>query len=227
MNLHQTKKILPGLGLHFAVAATGALFLCPIAPANAANHAKEIIRNVQKKYDELKSLKVDFRQDIKWELTGETQTVQGTFYLQRGNKYRMETETQEIVTDGETMWTLYKKSGQIVINNMLGDFAENPFPWNMLLKNFEEYEPVFVREENMDGRKTYLLNLVLKDEDTGFKSMKIWVDASDWFARKFERVDINDNVDTYLMQNLVGDVELDPSFFKFAIPGGSEVLDMR
>ena len=124
MNLHQTKKILPGLGLHFAVAATGALFLCPIAPANAANHAKEIIRNVQKKYDELKSLKVDFRQDIKWELTGETQTVQGTFYLQRGNKYRMETETQEIVTDGETMWTLYKKSGRIVINNMLGDFAE-------------------------------------------------------------------------------------------------------
>ncbi len=196
-----------------------------VATAGTKN-PKEIVKKVEKTYKQLKSLQADFTQEFKWELAGETQTVQGTLYLQDGNKYRIETDSQEIVTDGTTVWTFSKKSEQVIID-VLETSDENPMPKNLLFKYSEEYKPIFVAEEEIDGHKTYLLNLVPKDEEPFIKSMRIWVDTDDWFTRKIEQVDINDNVNTYMVANIQKNVKLDASIFSFEVLPGYEVVDMR
>ncbi|MFQ5824634.1 MAG: outer membrane lipoprotein chaperone LolA [bacterium] len=188
--------------------------------------AKDIIKKVKQKYESLESLKADFEQVYSWELAGETQTLKGTIFLKSGNNYRIETESQIIVTDGKTVWT-YSESNQQVIIDLLTKSEENPLPKDLLFKYSEDFTPHLVGEEKIEGKKTYLLNLVPKDEEAFIKSMKIWVEASSWLTIKIEQIDINDNVNTYYVRNVKQNIQLDDSLFTFEIPPDTEVVDLR
>ncbi|MCH9006753.1 outer membrane lipoprotein carrier protein LolA [candidate division KSB1 bacterium] len=201
------------------------LFL-PINSPAFTKKGKDIIKEVKKKYDGLTSLQADFVQTFKWELVGEMQSVKGTIYLMAGNHYRIETEDQVVVTDGATVWT-YSKRNQQVIVDLLDKSEESSLPKDLLFKYSEDYTPILLGEVMFDDRKTYQLNLIPKDEDAFIKSMKIWVDASNWFTTKIEQVDINDNVNTYILRNIRENIELDPTIFKFEIPEDAEVVDLR
>lgn len=195
-------------------------------PIWAAVNAKEIIKKVKKSYQELHSLKADFEQVYVWELAGETQKLVGTLYLKSGNQYRIETDNQIIVTDGKTVWTYSKENDQVIID-LLSNSEENPLPKDLLFRYSEEYSPHLIGEEKIDGKRTYALNLIPKDEDAFVKSMKIWVDASNWLTVKIQQIDINDNVNTYLVKNVKRNIELDASLFNLEIPEGAEVVDLR
>jgi len=208
---------------------TGAVFslICSVGAAvTDGKDAKEIIKNVKEKYNKVESLQADFEQIFSWELAGETQKVDGTLYLNANNHYRIETETQVIVTDGTNVWTYSKGDNQVIID-LLRQSEENPLPKDLLFKYSEEYKPHYVGEETVGGKKTYLLNLIPKEEDALITSMKIWVDASDWYTIKIEQTDINENVNTYQISNIRENISLEPSLFKFQIPEEAEVVDLR
>lgn len=206
---------------------TSVLLLHPTgSPAAGKGNAKEIIKKVQKKYRELRSLKADFEQEYVWELAGETRTVHGTLYLKSGDKYRIETENDVVVTDGKTVWT-YSKANEQVIIDRLQSSDENPLPADLLFKYSEEYNPHFVAEEKLDGKKAFKLNLVPKDEEAFITSVQIWVDAKSWLTVKVRQVDINENVNTYFLRNAQQNIELEESLFNFQIPPETEVVDLR
>jgi len=204
------------------------LSLCFTPPAANANskHAKEIIKKVQKKYKELQSLKADFEQEFIWQLAGETQTVKGLLYLSTGNHYRIETDAQTIVTNGTTVWIYSEPDNQVIIDSM-DKSEENSLPKDLLFQYSEEYNPELVGEEKLNGDKIYVLHLLPKDEDAFIRSMKIWVDASSWLTVKVEQVDINDNINTYIIGNIKENLQLEDSLFNFEIPEDCEVVDLR
>ena len=200
-------------------------FTPPVVNANSKS-AKEIVKRVQKKYKELRSLKADFEQEFIWQLAGETQTVKGLLYLSAGNHYRIETDTQTIVTNGTTVWIYSEPDNQVIIDSM-DESGENPLPKDLLFQYSEEYKPELAGEEKFNGEKTYVLNLLPKDEDAFITSMKIWVDASSWLTIKVEQVDINENVNTYIIGNIKENLQLEDSLFNFEIPEDCEVVDLR
>lgn len=204
------------------------LFISTSLPDANANskRAKEIIKKVQKKYKELKSLTADFEQEFVWELAGETQTIKGVLFLSAGNNYRIKTDTQTIVTDGTTVWTYSEPDNQVIID-LMDKSEENSLPKDLLFQYSEEYRPQFIGEEKLDGRKVYVLSLLPKDEEAFIKTMKIWVDASSWLTVKIEQIDINDNINTYTVTNIKENIDLDSSLFSFKIPKDSEVVDLR
>jgi chaperone LolA len=191
-----------------------------------AQNAKEIIKNVKKKYDQLQSLKADFEQEYVWELAGETQKLKGALYLKTGNLYRIETDNQIIVTNGQTVWTFSKDHQQVIIDHLRAT-EENPLPKDLLFKYSEEYTPHLVGEEMVEGKRAFVLNLVPKDKEAFVKSMKIWVDAASWLTIKIEQKDINDNLNKYWVRNVEENIKLAADFFNFQIPGGVEVVDLR
>ncbi len=205
-----------------AILLTGVL----TASLPADENPKAIIKNVKKQYEQLQSLQADFQQTYVWELAEETQTLHGTLQLMTGNRYRIETETQIVVTDGEVVWTYSKERNQVIID-WLKTSEENPLPKDLLFKYSEEYEPHLVGEQTLNGRKTYVLNLVPKEEEPFIKSMKIWVDAASWLTVKIQQTDLNDNVNTYVVKNIKQNVKLDPTLFTFTIPPDAEVVDLR
>ncbi|NIR48658.1 outer membrane lipoprotein chaperone LolA [candidate division KSB1 bacterium] len=195
-------------------------------PPMMSLNGKDVVKKVKERYEKLESLKANFEQEYVWELAGETQTLTGTLYLRSGDNYRIETDTQVIVTDGKTVWTYSKENDQVIID-WLRSSEENPLPKDLLFKYSEEYQPHFVGEEKIYGRKAYVLNLVPKEEEAFIKSMKIWVDASLWLTVKIQQVDINDNINTYRVKNIQQNIELDPSLFTFKISPETEVVDLR
>jgi len=188
--------------------------------------AKDIIKKVNEKYKKLKSLQAEFEQTYTWELAGETQTVTGTIYLTESNKYRIETDEQLVITDGKTVWS-YTDIDNHVIIDMLKNSQANQLPKEILLQYSKEFEPDFLKEELVEGDKTFLLDLKPKDEEGLIISMKVWIDAKTWFTRKIEQIDLNDNKNTYLVRNIQEDPELDPKLFQFEMPEDAEIVDLR
>lgn len=191
-----------------------------------AKKAKEIIQRVQKKYDALTSLKADFEQVYHWDLANETQKVRGKIYLQTGNKYRIETETQLIVTDGETVWT-YSEPDQQVIVDLMSHSQENPLPRDLLFQYSEEYNPVEMQDEKLNGKAVYMIRLAPKDEEAFIRSMRVWIQKDNLFAVKIEQVDINDNINTYFIDHIEENMPLEAGLFQFQVPEGAEVIDLR
>lgn len=200
-------------------------YVCGTEPT-LAQSAKEIIKNVKKKYDGLQALKADFEQVYVWELAGETQKLKGTLYLKAGNNYRIETDDQIVVTNGQTVWTYSKEQKQVIIDH-LKVTEENPLPKDLLFKYSEEYTPHLAGEEKIDDKKMLVLNLIPKDKDAFVKSMRIWVDPTLWLTVKIEQRDINDNMNTYWVRNIQENIKLEADFFHFKIPEGAEVVDLR
>jgi chaperone LolA len=188
--------------------------------------ARDIIKKVNERYKKLKSLQADFEQTYTWDLAGETQTVSGTIYLNNANKYRIETDEQLVITDGKTVWSYTESDGHVIIDR-LNNTQGNQLPKEILLQYSKEFEPDFVKEELIEGQKTYLLNLKPKEDEGLIISMKVWVDAKTWVTRKIEQIDLNDNTNTYIVRNIVEDPKLDPKLFEFEMPGDAEIVDLR
>lgn len=83
--------------------------------------ASEIIKNLQRNYDETNDAVVHFTQTVVLPFSKLSKTIKGTLYLKKGNKYKIETDDNIIVTDGKTTWTYMPASKQVVIDNYRDD----------------------------------------------------------------------------------------------------------
>lgn len=78
--------------------------------------AQDIIQNVQNTYKDIDDAKASFTQTIKYR-SAKAQTTSGTLYIKKDNKYRIETGSQILVTDGTTSWSYNPDKKQVVIDN--------------------------------------------------------------------------------------------------------------
>lgn len=190
-------------------------------------NAEKIIARVRNTYEKLEALSADFQKEYTWALAGETQTLSGKLFLKKGDRYRVETEAQTIVTDGKTVWTYSADKQQVFIDNMTKS-QENPLPRDLLIKYTDEFKADFVRNEKIDGRDCHVVRLRPRQEDDSFaKSVTVWVDKKNWIAVKIEQVDLNENMTVYKLQNFAINPALEDQLFAFKIPDNVEVVDWR
>lgn len=190
-------------------------------------NADKIIARVRTTYEKLEALSADFQKDYTWALAGETQTMTGKLYLKKGDRYRIETEAQTIVTDGKTVWTYSADKQQVFIDNMTKS-QENPLPRDLLIKYTNDFKAEYVRSEKFDQSDCHVVRLRPRQEDDSFaKSVTVWVDKKNWIAVKIEQVDLNENMTVYKLQNFAINPALADQLFAFKIPDNVEVVDWR
>jgi chaperone LolA len=185
--------------------------------------AQEIIQNVQNVYKDITDAKASFSQTVKYSKS-KAQTSSGTLYIKKENKYRIETGTQTIVTDGTTSWSYSPKKKQVIIDNYKE--TGNTFSPNKYLFQYpENFYSDLEGSENMGGKEVYVLKL--RPRESGYvKSAKLWVDKSDWIIKKIYIV-TDESTTTYILKNVQLNVGLSNSKFTFTPPEGVEVIDMR
>lgn len=188
--------------------------------------AEDIVRKVRETYEKLESLKGDFEQQYTWSLAGETQVLHGTLYLKKGDRYRIETPNQVIVTDGKTVWTYSSDKMQVYIDH-LEKSRENPLPRDLLIKYTRDFRPRLLRSEKIGTADCYVILLTPADENSFFRSITAWIDKSTWLAIRIEQLDINDNKTAYVLKNALRNTPLADALFTFNIPADTEVIDMR
>jgi outer membrane lipoprotein carrier protein len=185
--------------------------------------AQEIIQNVQNTYKDIADAKASFTQSIKYS-SGKSQSSTGTLYIKKENKYRIETGSQIIITDGSTSWSYSPKKKQVVIDNYKE--TGNTFSPNKYLFQYpENFYSDLDGTENLSGKDVYVLKL--RPRENGYvKSAKLWVDKDDWLIKKISIV-TDESTTTYTVKNIQVNIGVSDSKFTFTPPEGVEVIDMR
>lgn len=188
--------------------------------------AGEVLKKLQKRYDGIVDARVEFFQSTKFSLSRAQQTSRGTVYMKKGPKYRVETEQQTFVTDGKTVWSYSPVTNQVLIDH----YTETPrsfSPEKLLLRAPADYSATLLRKERVNDGMSYVLKLVPKSDDSFIQSLKLWVDEKSWLIRKVELVDQNEAETTYEVRDIVINSGIDDGKFRFEIPAGVEIVDMR
>ncbi len=192
----------------------------------AQEKAEDIVAKIRQTYEKLESLKGEFEQQYTWSLAGETQTLNGTLYLKKGDRYRVETPNQMIITDGKIVWTYSLDKKQVLIDR-LEKSKENPLPRDLILKYTRDFKAKLLRSEKIGAVDCYVLALTPRDEDAYVQSVTAWIDKTSYLAPRIEQIDINENKTVYLLKNTQRNAPLADALFSFKIPDDAEVVDMR
>jgi chaperone LolA len=191
-----------------------------------AQSGKEIIESLRKKYASIDDAVVKFEQTVKYGVSKFEQSFSGTFYFKKKNKYRIETDQQIVVTDGVTSWLYSKVNNQVIIDKYRED-KDISSPEKFLLSISDEYIPVILRTERNEGKRIYILKLTPRDENSSIESAKIWIIEGDLQITRVEITDISGTVTTYSVKSIKINSGVEDSIFKFSIPSGVKVVDLR
>ena len=187
--------------------------------------ASEIVKNLQRNYDETNDAVVHFTQTVLLPFSKLSKTTKGTLYLKKGNKYRIETGDNLLVTDGKTTWTYMLASKQVVIDSYRDD-KNTINPDKFLLNVPSDYYAVMLTAKQTDEDTAYTLRLTPKSDNSFIRSIKIVVTGS-WTVSSAEVSDMNDNQYTYTVNDLKVNPGLPDSEFKFSPPKDAQVVDLR
>lgn len=188
-----------------------------------AQDADQLVRRLEEKYNSDQALKAQFTQTVSQ--GGQTNTLSGTLTLQ-GDRYRVTTDQQTLVTNGETTWIYTPARGQVLVNDYVED--ETAFSPSRFFDGYRErYRVSDVRTTQREGEKHYVLTLKPKQEGAFFREVTLWMRASDAVVTRLAVRDANQSKMTFALRDVSFGVETDASTFRFDAPQDAEVVDLR
>lgn len=190
-----------------------------------AQDEAELIGRLRAKYDQVALLKADFTQTITSPFGDVLPENSGSLILE-GNRYRVETDIQTFVTDGETTWIYDESERQVLINDFVDD--ETTFSISSFLDNFhDEYEVLGTSLNYLNGTRHHELQLRANADDTFFKEVTLWMRDRDHVITRLRVLDVNDAI----LEFNLNEIELNPAIegnpFNFVPPADAEVIDLR
>jgi len=188
--------------------------------------ARQILENVHQKVESIRTLVADFEETFHWVMIDEKQTFSGKLFIGEGDKFRLQTAEQVIVSDGKTLWTYDAGKKQVLIDNV-NQSGDDLLPRRLLLKFQKNYQASLLNEETIDGRPCYVLELVSKSEDVFIPKMTVWIDTQTWLTKKLRYEDVNQNVTTYRLRKIKINQKIPEEIFHYKIPLNVQVIDMR
>ena len=189
---------------------------------------EEVIEKVRKRYDKLKRFSADFEQTFEWKLAEETHTFRGKLYLKKSNRFRLETETQTVVSDAKQVWTHIYANKQVILTSY-SELRGMPKWEDLFFEYGEGYRAQYVALENVGEKKCHIVCLIPKEKkkDADVVEMRVWVDPKEWVVLKVAYVDSNGDGTTYRLSNVAINPKMDDALFSFQVPEGVDVVDMR
>ena len=190
-----------------------------------AQSGQDIIERLQNKYASFDVLKADFRQTTSSDYLDSEQQFSGTLFF-KGTQYRVETESQTIVTDGTVTWIHNMTENQVLINDFVED--ETTFMLNDFLFNFEDnYEIVSTGRALLGGKDHHMLRLRTKDPHAFFREVTLLMRDADDLVTRLEVVDMEETKLLFELREIVIDPPVNENTFYFVPPNGTEIIDLR
>ncbi len=202
------------------------IFFCFISSHVFAQDAGDVIKQVQKKYESLQSLCAEFTQTFSWKLTDEVQVVKGRICVKDGVKFDIDTKDQRIISDGKTIWTINKVNKQVIVDHASNKTEDNPFLKDFLNKFVKNYSSRIIQND-MDKSGQIHLSLTSKSENEFIRGVELWINQETDLISKIKQIDINGNSTIYQVNNIDTKVKLSSNNFKFSLPQGYELIDLR
>lgn len=214
-NLHRARTVSLWLVIFWAagsITATG-------------QSASALLDRLEKKYDTIQALRASFSQTLKSSFSSETATMDGRLVL-AGDKYRVETSNQTMVTDGRTTWIYLADENQVLINS--ADAEEGGFSPSEFFSDFDvNYKVMSTSTQTVDGARHFVLKLEPRKSDSFFVTATVWMRDRDDMITQMEVVDVNETTMFFKMKNIEENPTIPAGTFSFKAPAGAEVIDLR
>lgn len=192
-----------------------------------AAKVEKIIQNVQKKFKSSQTLRIQFVETARFSLTGTQSQVSGILQMEGNDRFRLESEDQVVVNDGETLWRYDKLENQVLV-----DYAKKG-DQEVMISDFldgleDHYLAQMIDEVKDDNLTKYVIKLTPKpSQQSYFSSIKIWVRDKSWTVDRVIYMDYNDNETEYTIENMEFNPLLTQAVFTFTPPEGIQVIDLR
>jgi outer membrane lipoprotein carrier protein len=209
--------------MRLRVALAALVLICPGWSLEAQeSDATKVMTRLRAKFEEVGAFSARFRQTLDADYTNSSSTIEGTIILS-GDKYRIETSGQTIVTDGETTWVYIVEDQQVIINDFVED--EGSFsPGHFLNDQTERYDVSFAEVQSPE---TYVVLLEATSPDTYLESATLWIDQSAYTVSRIDVVDVNGASIRFEMSEIDLSVDPDDSTFTYEPTNEVEVVDLR
>ena len=195
-----------------------------LSTALYAQSASDILAKVQNKFHTITNFSASFNQTF-YKTQGKTGIhAYGKFFYKKKNKFNVELNAINIISDGETIWNYNKNSNRVVISHLEKD------PTSFSLERFVfDYPPqcvvkLIVDENVKNGEQ--LLELIPKNQKLQFKKVRILV-SPDGMISKLEVTDYIDGRYVFQFSDIKYNQDLPDTKFTYSLPKGIQIIDLR
>jgi len=189
--------------------------------AQTANDVLDKMKNALKKE---KRISIAYEQSYQWKSSDRGSKLAGKLDMQNLTKFRLYTDEQTIVSDGESIWSYTPFTKQVIINK-IDKSGGTILPGDFLSDYPKDYKTKLLDEDRFEGE--FLLELKPKDNGSFVTAIRIWLDDQDYLIRSIEYIDINQNVTLWEITEINLNPDFDDSHFRFKSPSGVETVDLR
>lgn len=189
--------------------------------------AKEILDAMSERYQKIGS----FESDFSYSMENTTQSISEDFEGEitvNGDKYRLKMGGQEIINDGETVWTYLEEVNEVNIDNY--DPSEGDISPTQIYNAYKRgFKYVFVEEESLEGQTYDVIDLLPENTNNQFFKIRLHISQSDKTLKQWKIFDKNGTIYTYEISNFNPDAEISDAVFSFDTSKyqGVEVVDLR
>ena len=191
--------------------------------------AQKLLNAVSKQYLSYQHVKINFA--IKGHNAEQQNVVNesGELYLQpKSDKFRLSTKEQEIISDGNTQWTVLKEEGEVQVTN-LDKNATSLTPANLFTFYERGFKYVSGKDEQLKGKTYKVVDLTPIDNTKSFFKVRLRIDQTKRQIYDATVFDKGGSRFTYTILKLVPNPQVNAKIFTFdksAYPG-MEVVDLR
>jgi len=201
------------------------LLVLAAPPPSVAQSDTPSLADVEAAYDALDALRASFTQVITSDFAGDSTRIDGTVLLS-GNRYRVQTPGQTVVTNGETTWIYTPADSQVVVNDA-DTAASTVTPETFLRAADEQYTVMASTPTRRGGSDHVKLEVSATDSSSQFQRATLWVRQADRLVTRMQATDRNGSVLDLRLRNLTVNPALEADPFRFTPPEGIEVIDLR
>lgn len=206
------------------VACLVSLGLLSAIPTQAQD-AEEVFERLKEKYESIDALRAEFSQTMSSSYMDEEATSRGIL-IASGDRYRVETEGQTLVSDGEVTWVYMASQNQLLINDNSED--EQSFSVSDFLFDYDDrFDVSEVKTSSIGGERHFVLSLEPKSAEAFFTEATLSMRVRDNVITRLQVVDVNGTTMLFNLTNIELNPELGSEVFSFIAPQGTEIIDLR
>jgi len=191
--------------------------------------AKSILQQLTQTYEGYKAIRADFTLTIQQPQQTGNYVESGTLSMETTTgKYRITTDNQDIISDGETQWLILKEEGEVQVTEV-DDSPEAISPANIFSFYNHGYKYVSAPNETANGQPLLVVELSPEDAQNPYFKIKLRIlKSKNWIydATIFDKSGVRY---TYLLKNTTSHPSMaaDTFVFKQTNYPGIEIVDLR
>lgn len=189
--------------------------------------ASKLLEKVSSNYNSFQSISAEFTIKIENKVDETTSSQMGNILIKK-NKYVLKMDGQEIVSNGNDVWTYLKDVNEVQIDINSND-ESGISPINFFTMYEKGFKYKYIGETKNNGKTCDQIDLVPENDDKSFFKIQLYIEKENNLITGAKIFDKGGTHYYYTINKFKSNVPVDDSMFEFNITSHPdiEVIDLR